>query len=299
MTFKQLEALFWAVRLGSFAQAATKLHTTQSAISKRIQELEALFGVPLFDRSVRTARLTEKGDQLFMAAQQLLAQRDAAVESLQAPEVMERHLRVGVTELTAMTWLPRLVSAIQAQYPKVVIVPIVNTGVVLRDKLLDDDVDLMIAPDDFSDPRFVSSPVGSVEHAWMCKPGLVGRRNQFQMQDLKEFRLLTQDDRSGTGQLYNRWLRALDRKDEDLLFSNSVLALIGLTISGLGISYLPRRCLVPLVDSGALQMLKVTPALPDASYSAFIRADLSSPLMTSIARLAKDSCDFGRVFQPH
>lgn len=297
MTFKQLEALYWAVRLGGFAQAANKLHTTQSAISKRIQELETSFQTPLFDRSVRTARLTEKGDQLFMAAQRLLAQRDATIESLQCPEVTERHLRIGVTELTAMTWLPRLIAAIHLHHPRVVIVPIVNTSVVLRDKLLDDDVDLMIVPDDFSDHRFVSSPIGAVESAWMCKPGMVGRRTQFQMQELKEYRLLTQDDRSGTSELYNRWLRALDRKDEDLLFSNSVLALIGLTISGLGISYLPRRCLAPMIDSGALQVLKVTPSLADASYSAFYRTDLSSPLMASVSRLAKESCDFARVFQ--
>lgn len=297
MTFKQLEALYWAVRLGSFAQAASKLHTTQSAVSKRIQELEALFATPLFDRSVRTARLTEKGDQLFIAAQRMLEQRDATIEALQRPEATELHLRIGVTELTAMTWLPRLVAAIHLQYPKVVIVPIVNTGVVLRDKLLDDDVDLMIVSDDFSDPRFISSHVGAVENAWMCKPGLVGRKSQYQMHELKEHRLLTQDDRSGTGKLYNRWLRALDRKDEDLLFSNSVLALIGLTISGLGISYLPKRCLAPLVESGTLQVLKVTPSLPDSNYLAFYRAEMPSPLMASISRLAKETCDFGRIFQ--
>jgi DNA-binding transcriptional LysR family regulator len=253
MTFKQLEALYWAVRLGSFAQAASKLHTTQSAVSKRIQELEALFATPLFDRSVRTARLTEKGDQLFIAAQRMLEQRDATIEALQRPEATELHLRIGVTELTAMTWLPRLVAAIHLQYPKVVIVPIVNTGVVLRDKLLDDDVDLMIVSDDFSDPRFISSHVGAVENAWMG--------------------------------------------DEYLLFSNSVLALIGLTISGLGISYLPKRCLAPLVESGTLQVLKVTPSLPDSNYSAFYRAEMPSPLMASISRLAKETCDFGRIFQ--
>lgn len=61
ITFKQLEAVFWVVQLGGFAPAANKLHTTQSAVSKRVQELESLFETPLFDRSLRSARLTEKG----------------------------------------------------------------------------------------------------------------------------------------------------------------------------------------------------------------------------------------------
>ena len=42
-TFKQLEAIYWIVETGGFAPAAKKLHTTQSAISKRIHDLEDLF----------------------------------------------------------------------------------------------------------------------------------------------------------------------------------------------------------------------------------------------------------------
>ena len=44
LTFKQVEALFWIVELGSFEAAASKLNASQSAISKRIQELESTFG---------------------------------------------------------------------------------------------------------------------------------------------------------------------------------------------------------------------------------------------------------------
>jgi len=46
LTFKQLEAVYWVVKLGGFAAAAAKLHTTQSAVSKRVQELEPLFDIP-------------------------------------------------------------------------------------------------------------------------------------------------------------------------------------------------------------------------------------------------------------
>src|SRR3546814_12631871 len=58
ITLKQLEAFNWIAKLGTFERAAAKLNTTQSAISKRIQELEASIGLPLLDRSHRGARLT-------------------------------------------------------------------------------------------------------------------------------------------------------------------------------------------------------------------------------------------------
>lgn len=53
-----------------------KLNMSQSAISKRIQELEDAFDMPIFDRSKRSARLTEKGTELFEQATEILRQRD-------------------------------------------------------------------------------------------------------------------------------------------------------------------------------------------------------------------------------
>jgi DNA-binding transcriptional LysR family regulator len=44
VTLKQLEALHWIAELGSFDRAAAQLGTTQSTVSKRIQQLETEFG---------------------------------------------------------------------------------------------------------------------------------------------------------------------------------------------------------------------------------------------------------------
>ncbi|MCF5293877.1 LysR family transcriptional regulator, partial [Pseudomonas syringae] len=76
ITLKQIEAIYWIVELGSFEAAATKLNMSQSAISKRVQELEDSFGVAIFDRSKRSARLTKKGLELHGCAVEMLRQRD-------------------------------------------------------------------------------------------------------------------------------------------------------------------------------------------------------------------------------
>jgi DNA-binding transcriptional LysR family regulator len=297
MTFKQLEAIYWVARVGGFAQAATKLHTTQSAISKRVQELESLFDTPLFDRTLRTARLTDKGEEMFTVAQRLLGQRDTAVEQFLRPEVIERRLRLGVTELTAMTWLPRLVQRIEAFYPKVVIEPDVDTSVALRDKLLVDELDMVIVPDAFEDPRFETRRVGALEMAWMCKPGMVDTSKSLRMHELARYRLLTQSNKSGIGMVVDRWLRAQGTKLPVTIVSNNMLALISMAVSGLGVTYLPWRCLQPMVDSGMLAMIKVTPALPLTRYVALYRNDQRSSLIASVTTLAQESCDFTQMFQ--
>jgi DNA-binding transcriptional LysR family regulator len=297
LTFKQLEAVYWVVRAGGFAPAAKKLHTTQSAVSKRVQELEALFQTPLFERSSRTARLTEKGEEMYAVARRLLEQRDAAVEQFQRPEVIERRLRIGVTELTAMTWLPRLVSRVQAFYPKVAMEPDVDSSVALRDKVLEEQLDLCIVADAFEDPRLSSQRVGEVELAWMCKPGLVETAKPLQLHELSAHRLLLQSSMSGTGRVVDRWLSARGMRFTGVLSSSNMLAIIGMTVSGLGLTYLPRHCLQPMVDAGMLSLVKVTPGLPRTHYVALHLSDQRSSFVKSIIKLAQECCDFDRMFQ--
>ncbi|HTH79913.1 MAG TPA: LysR family transcriptional regulator [Ramlibacter sp.] len=298
MTFKQLEAIYWVARLGSFAQAATKLHATQSAISKRVQELESQFDTPLFDRTLRTARLTDKGEEMYAVAQRLLGERDAAVEQFLRPEVIERRLRIGVTELTAMTWLPRLVQRIESLYPKVVIEPDVDTSTVLRDKLLSDELEIAIVPDALEDPRCEARAVGELEMAWMCKPGLVDTAKPLRLRDMAKYRLLIQSSKSGVGMVVDPWLSAHGVKvPPSSLSSNNMLALISMTVSGLGVTYLPWHCLQPMISSGVLEMLNVTPAFPPTRYVAMYRGDQRSSLISSVTTMARESCDFTRIFQ--
>ena len=297
MTFKQLEALYWIARLGGFAQAANQLHTSQSAISKRVHELEQLFDTELFDRSQRTARLTDKGEEMFVLAKKLLDQRDAAVEQFGKPGVVERRIRLGVTELTAMTWLPRLVGLIQQHYPKVILEPDVDDSLQLRDKLLADELDVVIVPHTFADSRMQSKVIGRVKSAWMCKPGVVQSTGTVRLHDLARHRMLVQGNNSGTGRAYDAWMKDQGVQPAHAIVVSNLVALTGLTVSGLGVSYLPRECLAPLVDAGMLEVIDVTPALPVVRYVAMHKGEHRSALTSSIVMLAQECCDFTRMFQ--
>jgi DNA-binding transcriptional LysR family regulator len=296
MTFKQLEALYWVAHLGGFAAAASRLHTTQSAISKRIQELEAVFNTQLFDRGQRSARLTEKGEELFLLSKQLLQQRDAAIEQFSLPEVVQRRLRLGVTELTAMTWLPKLVRAIQERYPKVIIEPDIDLSLDLKNKLLNDELDLIVIPDVFEDPRLLSKQLLRVESNWMCSPLLLNSTKKMGLKDLVKHRLLIQGEKSGTGILYDRWFKSLGLELPSTTRTNNMIALIGMTVAGLGCSYLPRECLSSYVASGALAIMNIKPALPSVPYVALQRREHPSILIDSVITLAEECCDFTRMF---
>jgi DNA-binding transcriptional LysR family regulator len=297
MTFKQLEALFWIAQLGSFSAAAQRLHTTQSAVSKRIQELEEVFGIALFDRSQRTARLTEKGEEMFVLARKLLGQRDAAIEQFSRPEVVERRLRLGVTELTAMTWLPRLIETIRQLYPKVVIEPTVDSSPHLRDLVLSDELDLVFVPDAFMDGRVSSTRIGQVDHAWLCRPGLVPSDRPLRLHEIAQVRMLVQGPQSGTGRIYDAWMKERGAEPKDAITVSNLVAMLGLVISGLGVTYLPHRCLQPLISAGMLSVIEVTPPLPPMAYVAMYKGENRSTLIAALVMLAQDCCDFDAMFQ--
>src|SRR5579883_1064519 len=114
---KHLETFFWAARLGSFTAAAKRLHSTQSTVSMRISELELRFGVSLFDRSHRKARLTAKGEELMAYTERLLQLTSEIHERIARPDTVAGVVRIGVAEVVAQTWLPRFVEALHRRYP--------------------------------------------------------------------------------------------------------------------------------------------------------------------------------------
>lgn len=295
ITFKQIDALYWIAELGSFEAAASKLNMSQSAISKRIQELEDTFDVQIFDRSKRNARLTEKGGELLNYAKDLLERRDYLLERVSAREVLVRRFRLGVTELTALTWLPALVQALREAYPKVQIEPSVELSSELFRKLENDQLDLVIVPDVYSDARFLATALEDVENAWMCAPELVPENDPVSLATLANFTVLTQGSQSGPGLTYERWLAANNVQLPRTLTSHNLLVQVGLTLSGVGVSYLPKACLSHLIEEGALRELITEPALPKIQYVAMHRVDRQFGLNRQVAQLALQCCDFSRL----
>ncbi|MDI1303203.1 MAG: LysR family transcriptional regulator [bacterium] len=112
-----LTAFMEVARAESFSQAATNLHLTQPAISKRISSLEQSLGVELFDRVGRRIALTEAGRALLPRAQQLLLELEdmrRAVGNLSGP--VNGTLKVGTSHHIGLHRLPPVLRAFSTQY---------------------------------------------------------------------------------------------------------------------------------------------------------------------------------------
>ena len=101
----------------SFSRAAIKLCRTQPAVSQAVRRLEEDLGELLFDRSLKSAKLTQAGNTLLPEAIHLLRMADEAVATVRQVSKRDRAvLRIGGDETDAQILLPAL-STLLLQQP--------------------------------------------------------------------------------------------------------------------------------------------------------------------------------------
>jgi DNA-binding transcriptional LysR family regulator len=105
ISLEQWRALLTVVDAGGYAQAATVLHKSQSAVTYAVQKIEALLGVKAFEVTGRKAHLTQTGEVLYRRAKSLLEEAGALeVAAGQLAAGWEPELRLAV-EIVFPTWL--------------------------------------------------------------------------------------------------------------------------------------------------------------------------------------------------
>jgi DNA-binding transcriptional LysR family regulator len=291
-TFKQMEAFLQSAKLRSFSAAAVKLHTTQSAISKRIVELEEACGAPLLHRTPHGLELSLTGRQLLPLAEEAQALWRRIEDEVRLDKTLRGVFRVGVTELIALTWLSRLIQQLHTLHPEVTLEPTVDGGLHLLDRLDSNKLDLAIMPGTFWGQQFESIKVGQVEAAWIASPSLEVPNKALLPHEFAAYPLIEQQAGSSRNKFYEAWRAEHGFRFGKVLFSNNMTVLRELTISGFGIGQFALDYVRDDIDAGLLRIVKSAPALPPMVYSAVYRKDNFSGALARIAELAIECCDF-------
>jgi DNA-binding transcriptional LysR family regulator len=109
-----------AAERGSFTAAASAAGITQAAVSQRIALLERELRVSLFDRKAGKIALTEAGQRLYEYARRILDLHEQARRDLGGlhPPI-SGDLSIAASSVPGECFLPALLAAFQAEYPRV------------------------------------------------------------------------------------------------------------------------------------------------------------------------------------
>lgn len=141
----------------SFAAAARELGQTRAAVSRRVSQIEAQIGVPLFVRHTRAVGLTEAGRRLLTRARFVLESAEAARRALRSrTSGLSGTLRVTTAPVFGHTVLGPLLAAFQARHPAL---QIELRFTLRRVDLLREDVDLAFRMTDRPPDDCIAQPV--------------------------------------------------------------------------------------------------------------------------------------------
>ncbi|MEU5840274.1 LysR substrate-binding domain-containing protein [Rhodococcus sp. NPDC047139] len=115
---RHLRCFVVVAREGQVGRAAELLHLSQPAVTKTLNELEALAGRKLLDRGRHGARLTAAGQRFLRYAQDVTTSLDAAEAALAgAGEPAPAPLRIGALPTVAGAVVPAALTGLRALRP--------------------------------------------------------------------------------------------------------------------------------------------------------------------------------------
>lgn len=156
---------------GTLAEAADRLHLTQSALSHAIRKLEDQAGVEIWQKEGRRLRLTQAGQYLLEVARRLLPQLEEAESVLRGyGEGRLGKLRIGMECHPCYEWLLTVVSPFLRRWPMVDLDVVQQFRFNGLEALLNHQVDMVITSDPLENAAFYNQPVLAYELMLVAAP---------------------------------------------------------------------------------------------------------------------------------
>ena len=145
MTLHQLRIFMAVARHHSYSRAAEELRLTQPAVSAQVRELERAVDATFFERVGRTIVLTEAGKELLAYAQKVCTLIDEARIAMEELDGLKRgRIALAAVSTAGAYVLPSLLGAFRNRYPGIGISLEVTNRAIVRDRLLRNEVDLVV-----------------------------------------------------------------------------------------------------------------------------------------------------------
>jgi len=251
--FAAIEAFVRVAECGSFSQAAQRLHSSKSVVSRQVSALEAELGARLIHRTTRALTLTEAGRSYFERASRILAELEEANASVGQLQAAPRgRLRVNAAMSFGFLHLAPALPEFLIRYPEVEIELTLNDRFV---DLVEEGFDVAVRIGSLDDSTLVARRLAPTRLTVCAAPDyLAAHGTPASPGDLKAHECLCY---SNVG-LPRAWRFVMPDGQPRLvevkgrLHANNGDALRAAALTGLGLTYLPSFIVGSDLQSGAL-----------------------------------------------
>ena len=165
-----LRSFVTGIECGSFAQAASRLCRSTSAVSAQLKKLEQQCGADLVVKRGRHLALTQNGEIIMGYARRLLALNDEAQRALQG-ERLQGEIRIGMQEDFGESLMPGILGEFKRHHPGMRIIARVDRNRALLNALNDNMLDMALLWQAESIQR-EGKTIGQCRLEWITHPQL-------------------------------------------------------------------------------------------------------------------------------
>jgi DNA-binding transcriptional LysR family regulator len=237
LTSSRVRAVNAVFETGNFSAAARHLGVSQPSVAQLVRDLEAEFGVRLFDRHGHNLMATPLCRQLYAATNRIQAIESEAIAILeQREELAGGELRVGLgNSMPGMT----LVSQFKARYPKIQVQIEIGNWSDIVAAVVDRRVDVAVLPDVPQDRRFRREICLSQRVVAICHPDhSLNRTPQVAIAELTAYPLLFRTRDSSTQRVVDKAFRGAGLRPEPAIVVNTREGMLEAVANQLGVGFL-------------------------------------------------------------
>jgi DNA-binding transcriptional LysR family regulator len=254
-----VQAFIAIAERSSFGRAAEDLHITQTALSRRIQNLESFLGVKLVERTTRSVALTPIGQNFLPRARRLLADLGMAlVEIRETGKSLRGDVTIACVPTVGVHYLPHIVQQYAALHPdnRIKILDHASSGVAAA--VLQRAAEFGINMQGGQHPELRSVPLLRDRFVLVCRDDHpLARKRRLSWKQLEPHTLILAGAESGNRPLLDLALERHEIRLRSFYEVQRSSTAVGMVAEGVGVTVVPGLA----VQKGAYARLKVVPLI--------------------------------------
>ena len=154
----------------SFQRAANELHISQTAITRRLQNLEAHLGVKLIERTTRAVALTATGSDFLPQARRLMAElSNALVEIVESGKARRGDVTIACVPTAGIQFLSKIIQEYSESFPNNRITVLDHSSAGVADAVARREAELGINVAQSHHPDLTSARLLTDQFALICR----------------------------------------------------------------------------------------------------------------------------------
>lgn len=291
MEVKNLITFVHVAELGSFSRAGERLGYSQPTISVQIRQLEQELGFRLFDRIGHAVRLTDKGRDTLVYAQQVCHLCQQMTLETSAAENRTSFIRLATSDSLSDHLLHACFSHIRQQHPGIRI-NLATAGTDGLFHLLDhNEADLVCTLDShiYNTNYIIAGEKNVGVHFVIRSTHPLAKKRILTKADLLSLDFLLTEKGMSYRRLLDEWLAKDSLELQPVLETGRADLICSLVEKGLGIGFLPDYVTHNAVQRGTVTRLNAEGFQPDLwKQILYHREKWISPAMESVIRILTD-----------